>query len=75
MRRAYGDWTNARLKGWKDKLHLYAIRPMQQFSYSAGKNATDMALERFAVRRNHLATRKSRYNKSLERRVQFLDRA
>ena len=44
VRRAYGDWTNATLKGWKDKLHLFAIRPMQQFSYSAGKNATDMAL-------------------------------
>ena len=44
VRRVYGDWTNATLKGWKDKLHLFAIRPMQQFSYSVGKNATDMAL-------------------------------
>lgn len=44
VRRAYGDWTSGNLKGWKDKLHLFAIRPMQQFSYSAGKNATDMAL-------------------------------
>jgi uncharacterized protein (TIGR00288 family) len=44
IRRAYGDWTSGNLKGWKDKLHLFAIRPMQQFSYSAGKNATDMAL-------------------------------
>jgi uncharacterized protein (TIGR00288 family) len=44
IRRAYGDWTSGNLKGWKEKLHLFAIRPMQQFSYSAGKNATDMAL-------------------------------
>lgn len=44
IRRAYGDWTSGNLKGWKDKLHLFAIRPMQQFSYSSGKNATDMAL-------------------------------
>ncbi|GGB40909.1 hypothetical protein GCM10011380_32960 [Sphingomonas metalli] len=44
VRRAYGDWTSETLKGWKEKLHLFAIRPMQQFSYSTGKNATDMAL-------------------------------
>ena len=44
VRRAYGDWTSGNLKGWKDQLHLFAIRPMQQFSYSSGKNATDMAL-------------------------------
>jgi uncharacterized protein (TIGR00288 family) len=44
IRRAYGDWTSGNLKSWKEKLHLFAIRPMQQFSYSTGKNATDMAL-------------------------------
>jgi uncharacterized protein (TIGR00288 family) len=44
IRRAYGDWGSAGLKGWKDKLHMFAIRPIQQFSYSAGKNATDIAL-------------------------------
>lgn len=44
IRRAYGDWGSAGLKGWKDKLHAFAIRPIQQFSYSAGKNATDIAL-------------------------------
>ena len=44
IRRAYGDWGSASLKGWKDKLHDFAIRPIQQFSYSAGKNATDIAL-------------------------------
>jgi len=44
IRRAYGDWANAGLKGWKNKLHHFAIRPIQQFSYSTGKNATDIAL-------------------------------
>lgn len=44
IRRAYGDWGSSGLKGWKDKLHEFAIRPVQQFSYSSGKNATDIAL-------------------------------
>jgi uncharacterized protein (TIGR00288 family) len=44
IRRAYGDWGSSGLKGWKDKLHAFAIRPIQQFSYSVGKNATDIAL-------------------------------
>lgn len=44
IRRAYGDWTSTSLKGWKDKLHEFAIRPVQQFNYSTGKNATDIAL-------------------------------
>jgi uncharacterized protein (TIGR00288 family) len=44
IRRAYGDWGSNALKGWKDKLHEFAIRPIQQFSYSSGKNATDIAL-------------------------------
>ncbi|MDO7844562.1 NYN domain-containing protein [Sphingomonas immobilis] len=44
IRRAYGDWGADGLKGWRGKLHEFAIRPIQQFSYSAGKNATDIAL-------------------------------
>lgn len=44
IRRAYGDWGSTSLKGWKSKLHEFAIKPIQQFSYSAGKNATDIAL-------------------------------
>lgn len=44
VRRAYGDWASPGLKGWKDKLHDFAVRPIQQFSYSTGKNATDIAL-------------------------------
>lgn len=44
IRRAYGNWADDRLRGWKDKLHDFAIRPIQQFDYSQGKNATDIAL-------------------------------
>ena len=44
IKRAYGDWTTTNLKGWKDVLHNMAIQPMQQFSYTSGKNATDSAL-------------------------------
>jgi uncharacterized LabA/DUF88 family protein len=44
IRRAYGDWTTSYRAGWKDHLHRYAIQPVQQFSYTKGKNATDSAL-------------------------------
>lgn len=44
VRRAYGNWKNASLKPWEDCLHKYAIRPVQQFDYTKGKNATDAAL-------------------------------
>lgn len=44
VRRAYGNWKKAELKGWEEQLHEHAIRPMQQFDYSRGKNASDMAM-------------------------------
>ena len=44
VRRAYGDWKSANLKPWEATLHTYAIRPIQQFAYSRGKNASDMAM-------------------------------
>ena len=44
VRRAYGNWKSPRLKGWEQTLHEYAIRPIQQFAYSRGKNASDMAM-------------------------------
>lgn len=44
VRRAYGNWKSSNLKGWEDVLHEYAIRPIQQFAYSRGKNASDMAM-------------------------------
>ncbi|HYF20974.1 MAG TPA: NYN domain-containing protein [Ramlibacter sp.] len=44
IRRAYGNWKKPELKGWEEALHEHAIRPMQQFDYSKGKNASDMAM-------------------------------
>lgn len=44
IKRAYGDWTTQHLKGWKEVLHRMAIQPIQQFSYTTGKNSTDAAL-------------------------------
>lgn len=44
VKRAYGDWTTQNLSGWKAHLHKHAIQPIQQFSYTAGKNATDSSL-------------------------------
>jgi NYN domain/OST-HTH/LOTUS domain len=44
VKRAYGDWTTTNLRGWKEVLQNLAIQPIQQFSYTTGKNATDSAL-------------------------------
>jgi uncharacterized LabA/DUF88 family protein len=44
IRRAYGNWKKPELKGWEDCLHEHAIRPMQQFDYTKGKNSSDMAM-------------------------------
>jgi hypothetical protein len=44
VKRAYGDWTRPNLNGWKDSLNRQAIRPIQQFAYTTGKNATDGAM-------------------------------
>jgi uncharacterized LabA/DUF88 family protein len=44
IKRIYGDWTNTNLRSWKDRLLEYAIQPIQQFSYTSGKNATDSAM-------------------------------
>ncbi|KWT86884.1 hypothetical protein ASB65_23350 [Agrobacterium tumefaciens str. B6] len=44
VRRIYGDWTGANLRGWKSRLADHAIRPMQQFASCPGKNATDGAM-------------------------------
>ena len=44
VRHAHGDWNNPLLSGWINKLHPHAIRPMQQFAYTKGKNATDSAM-------------------------------
>ncbi|QFZ18545.1 NYN domain-containing protein [Saccharothrix syringae] len=44
VKRAYGDWTGPNLKGWKEQLLARSIQPVQQFAYTAGKNATDAAM-------------------------------
>jgi uncharacterized protein (TIGR00288 family) len=44
IRRAYGNWKKSELKGWEEVLHERAIRPMQQFDYTKGKNSSDMAM-------------------------------
>ncbi|MEA2219305.1 MAG: hypothetical protein QOJ35_1931 [Solirubrobacteraceae bacterium] len=44
IKRAYGDWTTQQLVGWKQELLRHAIQPVQQFTYTRGKNSTDSAL-------------------------------
>jgi uncharacterized LabA/DUF88 family protein len=44
IKRIYGDWTNPRLGKWKTLLLENAITPIQQYGYTAGKNATDSAM-------------------------------
>jgi len=44
VKRIYGDWTTNNPKHWKERLLEYAIQPIQQFSYTTGKNATDSAM-------------------------------
>lgn len=42
--RVYGDWTIPQLGSWKAVTNTYALQPVQQFSYTSGKNSTDGAL-------------------------------
>jgi uncharacterized LabA/DUF88 family protein len=44
VKRIYGDWTSTHLRSWKERLLDHAIQPIQQFSYTTGKNATDSAM-------------------------------
>ncbi len=44
VRRIYGDFTAPTSASWKKVLQRYAIKPVQQFAYSTGKNATDSTL-------------------------------
>ena len=44
VRRAYGNWKSPNLKRWEEALHPHAIQPVQQFAYTSGKNASDMAI-------------------------------
>lgn len=44
VKRIYGDFTSQSSAQWKKVLHKHAIKPMQQFAFTTGKNATDSAL-------------------------------
>ena len=44
VKRIYGDWTKPTVSGWKQPLLEHAITPIQQYSYTTGKNATDSAM-------------------------------
>lgn len=44
IKRIYGDWTKPNLAKWKKLLLENAITPIQQYSYTTGKNATDSAM-------------------------------
>jgi hypothetical protein len=44
VRRIYGDFTSQTNSSWKKVLQRYGIKPVQQFAYSTGKNATDSTL-------------------------------
>ncbi|MBQ9063752.1 MAG: NYN domain-containing protein [Eubacterium sp.] len=43
-KRIYGDWTSQRMNSWKSVLLENSVVPMQQYSYTTGKNATDSAM-------------------------------
>jgi len=43
-KRAYGDWSDEKLKNWKIVLNELAVQPVQQFAYTVGKNSSDIAL-------------------------------
>lgn len=44
VKKAYGDWSSTHLSNWKTPLNELAINPVQQFSYTQGKNSSDAAM-------------------------------
>ncbi|EQK98295.1 hypothetical protein G6O67_004172 [Ophiocordyceps sinensis] len=44
VKRAYGDWTDSGLRGWRTPLLRHSVELVQQFTYTQGKNATDSAM-------------------------------
>src|ERR1700740_1251867 len=44
FKRIYADWTKQTVSGWKTVLLENAITPVQQYSYSSGKNSSDSAM-------------------------------
>ena len=43
-KRIYGDWTDNEKRAWKNVLLDWSVNPIQQYSYTTGKNATDSAM-------------------------------
>lgn len=43
-KRIYGDWTDTEKKSWKNVLLDWSVNPIQQYSYTTGKNSTDSAM-------------------------------
>ena len=44
IKRAYGDWSTSALKEWNAIFREYAVKPMQQYQFTKGKNSTDIAM-------------------------------
>lgn len=44
VKRAYGDWSSNHLKNWRKSMNELVIQPIQQFSYTQGKNSSDAAM-------------------------------
>ena len=44
VRRIYGDFTSTTSASWKKLLNKHSIKPVQQFAYTTGKNATDSTM-------------------------------
>ena len=44
IKRIYGDWTSPNIANWKTSLLENAVTPIQQYSYTTGKNSTDSAM-------------------------------
>lgn len=44
IKRIYGDFTNNKMNSWKEQLNKNAVKPVQKFEYTTGKNSSDTAL-------------------------------
>jgi uncharacterized LabA/DUF88 family protein len=44
VKRVYADWTDFKMRKWKEQLNKFAIKPVQKFAYTTFKNSTDTAL-------------------------------
>ena len=67
VKRIYADWTSPQMKSWKDPVNRHAIKPMQKFAYTSGKNSTDTALIIDAMDLLHLKQVDGLSNKALLR--------